>query len=314
MERHANYALIGGATIVGVVLAFLFALFIAGTSINAEYNVYDVVFHGPARGIGAGTEVRFNGIRVGEVQKLFMPPGKEDTVVARIRIGSSWPVRADSDARLEPIGLTGQNLIQITPGDPKSALLARRLGAAPPQIPARQGAIDEILANSEDIARNASEALAGARDILSKENADRLDRILINLERVSDQLSAQRGAVASVAVAAQQVGDAARRFGDAAEEVQGLSADARGTLASFDARATKALDSVQAAAADINDAAKSVQSASGEAAYSTLPELSQTTASLRKLANSLDRVASGVERSAAYRTLGEQKPMAKVQP
>ena len=74
METRANYALLGGVTIGAVVLVMLFAMWLARASFNREFATYDVVFDGAARGIGPGTEVRFNGIRVGEVRRLFMDP------------------------------------------------------------------------------------------------------------------------------------------------------------------------------------------------------------------------------------------------
>jgi phospholipid/cholesterol/gamma-HCH transport system substrate-binding protein len=307
MERHANYTLIGAATIVGVVLMFLFALWIARASLNRQYNTYDVVFEGPARGIGAGTEVRFNGIRVGEVSDLFMPRGQENQVVARIRIGASWPVRQDSEARLEPIGLTGLNLIQITPGTEGSPLLEQRMGEPPPPIPARQGAIDELLENSEDIARNAAEALAGARDILSEENAQRINAILTNLEEISRQLAAERGTLTQVSRAATEVAQAGREFSQAADEVGAFAADARGTLQSLDRSVAEAL-------ASIESAADSIDAAAGEAAYATLPELAATSTNLRDLTVTLERVASSIERSSTLASIGERKPTVDVAP
>ena len=106
METRANYALLGGVTLAGVLLVMLFAMWLARASFNREFAIYDVVFDGPARGIGAGSEVRFNGIRVGEVSSLFIDPGQETSVVARVRIGASWPVRTDSQVQLEAVGLT----------------------------------------------------------------------------------------------------------------------------------------------------------------------------------------------------------------
>ena len=43
--------------------------------------------------------------------------------VARIRIDGTTPVRVTSRAQLEPQGITGLNYIQITAGEPSSALL-----------------------------------------------------------------------------------------------------------------------------------------------------------------------------------------------
>jgi phospholipid/cholesterol/gamma-HCH transport system substrate-binding protein len=277
-------------------LAMLFAIWLARVSFTREFAVYDVVFDGPARGIGTGTEVRFNGIRVGEVRDLFMDPEKETSVVARIRIGATWPVRDNSDVRLEPIGLTGLNLIQISSTEQGGRLLRQRLGGAPPRVSARGAAIDEILASSEDITRNATEALAGAQKLLTEENAERFARILRDLEQISRSLAAERGAVNATARAAEELRVAARQFTAASREFEALAKESRTTVVS------------------IGSAAQSFDAASSAAATGALPELAAASRDMRRLATTLDRVASNVERSSALASVGEQKPVVRVQP
>jgi len=308
METRANYALLGGVTIGAVVLVMLFAMWLARASFNREFATYDVVFDGAARGIGAGTEVRFNGIRVGEVRSLFMDPGNEGGVVARIRMGATWPVRTDSEAQLEPIGLTGLNLIQITSGDEKSPRLVRRgMGGDPPRIAAKGAALDELLQSSSAIAQNATEALAGARSMLNEANAKRVERILINLEKISQDLAAERGAIANVAGAAEEWRAAGRQVASTAREVEQLSVETRGTFARLGSSATTAFDS-------LNGAAVSVEGAASSASSGTLPDLSNAANDLRRLTVTLDRVAGNLERSRTLNAVGEQKRTVKVDP
>lgn len=307
METRANYALLGGVTVGAIVLVMLFAMWLARASFNREFATYDVVFDGAARGIGAGTEVRFNGIRVGEVRRLFMDPDNENGVIARIRIGSDWPVRTDSTAKLEPIGLTGLNLIQITAGEESSPRLQQRMGQSPPRIAAKGAALDELLESSSTIAQNATEALAGARDMLNEENAKRVERILVNLEKISTDLAAERGAIANVAGAAEEWRNAARQVTSTAREVEQLSVETRGQFATLGASANTAFN-------NINQAALGVESAANAASSGTLPDLSNAANDMRRLAVTLDRVAGNLERSRTLNAVGEQKRTVKVDP
>lgn len=307
METRANYALLGGVTIGAVVLVMLFAMWLARASFNREFATYDVAFDGAARGIGAGTEVRFNGIRVGEVRRLFMDPENEKGVVARIRIGADWPVRTDSVARLEPIGLTGLNLIQITPGAETSAHLDHRIGQPPPRIAAKGAALDELLESSSTIAENATEALAGARDMLNAQNAERVERILVNLEKISQNLAADRGAINNVAAAAEEWRAAGRSLQATAREVELLSFETRGRFATLESSATTAFN-------NINQAALGVEGAATAASSGTLPDLSNAANDMRRLAVTLDRVAGNLERSRTLNAVGEQKRTVKVDP
>ena len=307
METRANYVLLGAVTIAALALVMLFAMWLARASFNREFAIYDVVFDGPARGIGAGTEVRFNGIRVGEVRNLFMDPGQETNVVARIRIGATWPVRTDSQVQLEPIGLTGLNLIQISSGEGTAPLIRRRMGGAPPRLAAKGAALDTLLDSSEDIARNASEAVAGAKDMMTPANAARFERILTNLEQVSRALAAERGVINNAGAAAEELRLSARQFAATSREIEELAKDGRRTIGNLDASANRALVS-------IGDAADSVSAASNAASTGTLPELTAASRDLRRLATTMERVAGNIERSSTLASVGEQKPVVRVAP
>src|SRR5215471_9749837 len=123
MERHANYALVGAVTLGLTVGLFVFVVWLAGYSFNKHYDVYDVLFVGPVRGISEGGEVHFNGIKVGEVTKLALDPTDPSRVVARVRLTAGVPIRVDSYAILEPQGITGVNYIQITGGSSGKPLM-----------------------------------------------------------------------------------------------------------------------------------------------------------------------------------------------
>ena len=118
MERDAHYAAVGIATIALMAALAVFVIWLARLQFNNDYDVYDIVFYGPVRGLSEGGEVHFNGIRVGEVTDLNLDPEKGDQVIARIRLDEGIPVRTDSRAQLEPLGITGVNYIQITSGTP----------------------------------------------------------------------------------------------------------------------------------------------------------------------------------------------------
>ncbi len=88
METKANYILLGAATLIGAVLIMLFAMWMANSEFRRGYNEYDIVFNDPVRGLAEGGEVRFNGIKVGEVQTLRIDPQNTSRVIARVRISA----------------------------------------------------------------------------------------------------------------------------------------------------------------------------------------------------------------------------------
>ena len=59
---------------------------------------YDIVLTGPVRGLSRGSQVRFNGIDVGEVINLSLDQADPTLVIARAAVTSDIPIRADSFA------------------------------------------------------------------------------------------------------------------------------------------------------------------------------------------------------------------------
>lgn len=289
METKANFVMLGAATVVGAVLILLFAMWLAGGDYRRGYREFDIVFSDPVRGLAEGGEVRFNGIKVGEVDTLRIDPDNTNSVIARVRISSDVPVRTDSSAQLEPIGLTGVTLIQLSPGSANAELLRGETFGPPPRIEGRGSQIDILVARSEDIALRASEAMAAVRDLLTDENIARVTRIINNLESVSEQLADQRGVIA-------QSGEAAASFNEASQSIASLAQQTQRDLAELDT----VMGDISAAASE----------ASGE----TLPELSRAAEEIRRAAASINRVANNLQDNPSVLTPQPPRPTVELRP
>jgi phospholipid/cholesterol/gamma-HCH transport system substrate-binding protein len=282
METKANYILIGASTIVGALLIMLFSMWITTGDLRRGFNEYDVVFDDPVRGLTEGGEVRFNGIKVGEVRALRIDPDDTNRVIARIRVSTDVPVKTDTEAQLEPIGLTGVTLIQLSSGSTEAELLRPAFGAPPPRIQGMGSQIDVIVARGEEVAMRASEAMAAVRDLLTDENIARVTRTLQNLETVSQQLAARDSVVT--------------QSGEAAREIAALARQMQGDLADLDRVLT-----------EVNQAA---DVASGE----TLPELALAAEEIRRAASSISRVANNLEENPSVLTPRSPRPTVELEP
>jgi phospholipid/cholesterol/gamma-HCH transport system substrate-binding protein len=282
METKANYVLIGAATIVGTLLILIFATWITTGDLRRGSYEYDVVFDDPVRGLSEGGEVRFNGIKIGEVESLRIDPDNNNRVIARIRVQSDVPVKNDTEGQLEPVGLTGVTLIQLSTGSADAELLRPAFGAPPPRIQGRGSQIDVIVARGEEVAMRASEAMAAVRDLLTDENIARVTRTLQNLETVSQQLASRDSVIT--------------QSGEAAQEIAALARQMQGDLADLD----QVLDSVNQAA--------------GVASGETLPELALAAEEIRRAASSISRVANNLEENPSVLTPRSPRPTVELEP
>lgn len=284
METRANFVLLGAAAIIGAAFLMLFSAWLIGSDWRSGYHVYDVVFQGPVRGLSEGGEVRFNGIKVGEVKNLDLDEDDHARVIARVQISASTPVRADTRARLEAIGLTGVNLIQLDAGSPSQPLLRPRLGQPPPRIYAVPGTIEGLL---------------------TEENAERILNTLRNLESITAQLAKDDSVVAESAIAARQISEAA-------SAVARLSEESRRSISGLSASAEETLNETRTAVANANLAIERFARAAESAENETLPELTDAAQDLRRLSRALERLAGEVEDNPTGFIAGRTQPTIQV--
>jgi phospholipid/cholesterol/gamma-HCH transport system substrate-binding protein len=307
METRAHYVLVGAITLGFVALTMLFALWLARAQFNADFATYDIVFDGPVRGLQKGGEVRFNGIKVGEITELALDKTDQSKVVARIRVDGVTPVRQSSEARLESLGLTGVNLIQLSAGDPKDPLLRKR-GGQPPRIIAKKGALDDLVAAGKDIAQQANEALASIQLVLTPDNIASVTRTLKNLETASASLAANDGALNRSA-------QAATALRDAAVSIRKLSDESQAKLGHTLSEADRAATAVADAAENARGFTASATLAADVAANQTLPDISTAARDLRRVAVSMEELANRVESGQTSLIGGNPaRPTIKVRP
>ena len=186
MENKANYALIGMFVLFAMTAILGFAIWLSGFQFNKQYDVYEVAFDGGVRGLSQGSEVRFNGLGVGEVTSLAYDREDISLVLAQIRVTEGTPIDVDSVAKLTPLGLTGLNYIEITPStDAGVPLMIDVPGRGPKRITGEGSSIDSLLTGSGDIVVEAQRALARANLLLSDDNLKTFSSILTNIENIT---------------------------------------------------------------------------------------------------------------------------------
>lgn len=188
MENRANYALVGGFATLVIVALFLFVYWFNAAGSAGPRTPYDVVFTGSVAGLGGGTDVLFNGVKVGDVTGVRIDPTDPNRVVARITVRENTPIMNDTRAILEVQGLTGMAHIQ---------LLGGTLAAGPVTAPAGQDAavlIGEpsdfqlIVEGARDMVASAESTLARIDRFLG-ENTDSLSRTIASVEELATSLS-----------------------------------------------------------------------------------------------------------------------------
>jgi len=307
METRAHHVLIGLFSVITIGAALLFALWLAKSSADREFDHYDVIFTEAVSGLSRGSMVQYSGIKVGEVIDLKLDPKDPRQVIARIRLRGGTPVRQDTRAKLALAGITGNSLIQLSSGTPSSPPLTAPTGKVP-RILASPSPFARLLANGEDLMSNVNNLLISANRILSPENAERIDRTLEHLEQTTGAIADQRETFATalqqLAQASQEGSHAMRQLAQLMERGNGLL-DEQGRAILVDAQKTMA--SLERSAQRLDSLIEGNQGAV-DGGLRGLNQLGPALQELRSTLRSLQGVSRQLEDNPADYLLGRDQP------
>jgi len=215
METRANYVIVGIFTLVAILAAFAFIYWTAAIGERGETAMLRVRIPGSASGLGRGSAVLFNGVKVGDVQRVYIDVMNPTVAIADTQVDRLTPITRSSTAVIGIAGLTGQANIEIKGaglGEPNlldEAEAADRIA----EIEADPSAVTNLLQKAQDIFERAdkvlvqfegfatdvrgplTETVENARkfsDALAN-NADGVDKFLTNVSKLSDELAGLSG-------------------------------------------------------------------------------------------------------------------------
>ncbi len=189
METKANYLMIGGFVLGVVAFAFFFVYWMSNVAGGGKQ--YYIVFDGSVAGLTTGSNVGFNGIGVGEVQSLQLDPNDGRKVQVLISVDPDTPVRANSHANMQSLGLTGGTGIQISAGTPDSPFLVATAENPIPVIPADKGGGQGLFDAAPAVMNNANALLLRLNDVVA-ENQDSIHKSIANIESVTTMLEQRK--------------------------------------------------------------------------------------------------------------------------
>ena len=314
MEKRANYALIGAVILLAAASLFGVILWMGQVQFDREYEVYDVVFDGPVNGLSEGASVRYLGLKVGEVERLSIDEENDSRVLARIRIDAKTPVRTDSTAILDFVGLTGATFIQIQSGE--EALVRRRPGDPIPIIATEPTQLASIVSGGQEIMSDADEALKRLNRLMSDENIDSLGRTLANVERLSAELSGEDGLTSEVRSTLARMDEAIVALNEAAASIDTLAETSNTEVARLGGRVDELITSLQASMENLQT---SLTSASNrfdtvlgnieQPATTAFDEIGRVGQDLQMLIDRLDGLAREVEQNPRSFVVGDPLPV-----
>jgi phospholipid/cholesterol/gamma-HCH transport system substrate-binding protein len=197
------------------------------------------VFETSIAGLTTGSSVGFQGLKVGEVQSFALNPGDARKVQVLIKVSDNTPVRQNSRASLQSLGLTGGTGVQISPGTPDSPLLIATDDDPIPTIKANPGGGQGLFDAAPAVMNNANALLTRLNDLVA-ENQEAIHTTVTNVEQFTAMLNAKKD---DIGVAISDVKDGANNFKTLSgklevslgDNMDGLTRQAKDSLQQFGA-------------------------------------------------------------------------------
>ena len=307
METRSNHVLVGTVTLALLAGLLVFIVWLAGLSNKAE-KCFDIYFSQGVGGLNKGSSVNFQGVPVGQIEKISLLPDRPEFVWVRIVVDAETPILQGTTAQIKGVGFTGVSEIALE-GAVKGARPLEQLGPQGcPVIPASSGGLGALLNSAPELIDRIQRLTERLTELLSDKNQNSISDILENVDKTTRVLAERApdlaDAIGDARIAARDAGVAAQRVGILADSTNRL-VNEQGKPAAEDLR--KAIASVQRAAdnldAMIADARPGIQNFS----KSTLPEANRLVRDLRDLSDSLRQFSDRLNNDGAVGVLGPEK-------
>jgi phospholipid/cholesterol/gamma-HCH transport system substrate-binding protein len=198
MESRASYLLIGSFVLLVVTGLFGFIVWLAKVNINQEFVYYDIFFEGSVSGLGPGGDVRYRGIRVGNVTAIGVDRTDPSRVHVTIQLGTETPIREGDEASLRLQGITGVSFVNIEGAGPDSPLLTAAEGERRAVIPSRKSTIEQLVTRAPEVIARAVVVMERFAEMLNEDNQRAFSAILANIETVTDTVASRQQQIGRV--------------------------------------------------------------------------------------------------------------------
>ncbi len=153
-------------------------IIITGSKLLKKSDIYFIRYKNISiAGLEVGASVKYNGIRIGRVEDIYIDPEDINAIIIKISVKRNTPIVEDSKAIISTLGITGLKIIEIRGG----SNTAKRLKPNS-FIPSGISGIDVITGKAEIIMNKIEILINNLNEITSAQNQQKLAELLVNMD------------------------------------------------------------------------------------------------------------------------------------
>jgi phospholipid/cholesterol/gamma-HCH transport system substrate-binding protein len=224
MEREANYVAVGAFILLVVGMAIGFIIWYTDSNDGRHYTTFEISFAGSVSGLDQGSPVRYLGVDVGRVRKLYIDRNDASRVRIVVEVDQTAPISSATRAALGLQGVTGLLYVNLNQASdvPKDKPL--RIGDRYPMIESVASDFDTFLASLPELMGRANSLLERIGRVVSDQNLKALASTLDNISHASADLP---GTTRQFAQLVTQMNATMSEIKTAAGDLRGMTGEAR---------------------------------------------------------------------------------------
>ncbi len=183
MVSKAQKIRLGIFLLTGLVFLLVLLALIAGSKMMEKRDRYFIRYDNTSvNGLQIGGQVMYNGIKIGRIEDIQIDSKDVTRVIVELTVRQGTPIKANTEATLVAVGITGLKQIELTGGTNEAKTI-------PPEsyINPGKSLFDNITDKAESIANKVEVVLSNVIEITSKENQNNLKATLSNLKKISEE-------------------------------------------------------------------------------------------------------------------------------
>ena len=183
MESKTNYTIVGLVVLILAAGLLSASLWLSVSYDRKKYVTYTVYVPEAVSGLSEDSPVKFNGVKVGLVNKIELNQFDPQQAKIQLHIEEGTPVTISTHATLINQGITGTNYLGLSASSPTLFPLEKTPGEPYPVIPYKASFFSQLERNINDIS-------IGVTRVFDKENARYLKNSLANMQKLTEVFAA----------------------------------------------------------------------------------------------------------------------------
>jgi len=185
--ENRSHALLAGLFVLALLAAAAVAAIWLGRK-DVTYEPYELVSMYPVAGLSVQSQVRYQGMAVGQVQQVSLDSEKPGAIRVRIGVLPDTPITRGTWAEVATQGVTGISNIELR-DDGKNPKRVTTSATDPYHIPVRPGFFQKLQILGVGMLEDADAVLDDIRVFLSSENAERFSEVLKSTQELTASLN-----------------------------------------------------------------------------------------------------------------------------